>query len=587
MHQLKNLAIIGSGPSAIYLLKNIYAQIDTLKLYIKKITIFEKEKLSGMGMPYRPIMTDVYNLANISSEEIPMLQESFSDWLQKQSIATLNELNVDHKDINEKDVYSRVALGHYFHTQFEQLIDLLKLEGIQITQHCNSEVVDIIPVDDNLFSVKDSKQRNQVFSTVIIATGHGFNDADRPTQGYYASPWSIHKILPKRDELFDFSIGTLGASLSAFDVVTSLSHRHGKFITSDNKLKFIKSEAAPHFKIVLHSAEGWLPHLQYEQQEPIREIYRHFNREQLLKLIDSNGFLHLENYFDQLCRKALTTAFAKDKMTEMGENLQHKEFSFKDFILMMSEKHDHTNSFKGMKTEMLKARQSVEKNIPIHWMETLDDLMYSLNYHAELLPAEDHQFFHKEIMAFLMNVIAALPLQSAEILLALYDANCIELKEGYVTIDEKDTESTTTKITLKPKDGKEKQLDYKLFINCGGEKKMELDDFPFPSLVKQGMVRNATARFHASESAEKMELSGIDIDGAYRTIDKNGKANNNLYDINFTHTSGLRPYSYGLQACNATSKILVESWLADTIEFTKEPQDISEMTKLYEDTDEL
>src|SRR5690606_111822 len=104
---------------------------------------------------------------------------------------------------------------------------------------------------------------------------------------------------------------------------------------------------------------------------------------------------------------------------DVVEKLQDTKFSFKNLVELMSDKHDYINSFKGMKSEMVTARNSVENNIPIHWMETLDDLMYSLNYHAELLPAEDHLFFHKEVMAFLMNVIAALPLQSAEILLAL------------------------------------------------------------------------------------------------------------------------------------------------------------------------
>lgn len=38
---------------------------------IDSITVFERDTNSGMGMPYNPNTTYIYNLANISSEEIP------------------------------------------------------------------------------------------------------------------------------------------------------------------------------------------------------------------------------------------------------------------------------------------------------------------------------------------------------------------------------------------------------------------------------------------------------------------------------------------------------------------------------------
>ncbi len=598
---LSNIAVIGSGPTALYLLQNIWNHIDVLKNKIDRITIFEKEGTLGMGMPYNPKIIDVYNLANISSEEIPQLHESFGDWLRKQNKEILNKFNIIKKPIDDSEVYSRVALGHYFQEQFNQLITSLKSTGIQVFEHCESEVLDISQEIENEINITDSQHKMYTFSAVIIATGHEWKEEDKIEAGYYASPWPIHKILPKNDEIYNFPIGTLGASLSAFDVVTSLSHRHGVFISVDNKLKFIKHENAPNFKIVLHSSQGWLPHLQYEQVEPIREIYRHFTRNQLLELIDDNGFMRIEDFFDNLCRPALISAFRKDKLMDVVEKLQDKAFSFKDLVELMSEKHEYVNSFEGMKSEMIIAKNSVYNKIPIHWMETLDDLMYSLNYHSELLPAEDHIFFHKEIMSFLMNVIAALPIQSAKILLALYDAKSIELKSGLVIFQDYSFENNKTRIAVQSEDGSTEEFEYKLFINCGGQKKLEIDDFPFQSLVDKGVIRCATAKFANPEisdnisaalepdtiindnSGTKLKLSGIDIDSSYRTINKNDNPNHSLYDINFTHTNGLRPYSYGLQACNATSLILVESWIAEIVEGKNVSNKIENITELYED----
>ncbi|HDY85745.1 hypothetical protein LCGC14_0470950 [marine sediment metagenome] len=602
---LSNLAIVGSGPTAIYLLRYIWTHIDVLKNELKKITIFEKEMLLGMGMPYHPNTTDIYNLANISSEEIPLLQETFGNWLRQQNSETLRKLNISNKPIDDAEVYSRISLGQYFHDQFKQLLIALKSAGIEIEELHISEVLDISQSNENELIITDSKHNTYAFSTVVIANGHEWKGEDNPKAGYYASPWPIHKILPKEGELYNFSVGTLGASLSAFDVVTSLSHRHGQFVTVDNQLIFIKDKNAPHFKIVLHSSRGWLPHLQYEQQEPIREIYRHFNRNQLLELIDDNGFLRIEDYFDNLCRAALIAAFNKDKMNDVVVKLQQDNFSFKDLVEFMSEKHEYVNSFEGMKKEMITAKNSVYNKIPINWMETLDDLMYSLNYHAELLAAEDHAFFHKEIMSFLMNVIAALPLQSAKILLALYDAGAIELKSGMVSFKDDAFDNNRTRIAIESETGDIEEMEYRLFINCGGHKRLELEDYPFQSLVKKGLVRCATARFEepniAYNSSEKcdpnliikndnksnLKLSGIDIDASYRTINNKGISNPFLYDLNFTHTSGLRPYSYGLQACSATSLIVVESWISQIVEYKDISNDIEKITELYEDTDGL
>ncbi|WP_226063849.1 FAD/NAD(P)-binding protein [Kaistella polysaccharea] len=602
---LSNIAIIGSGPTALFLLKYFSENIDVLKSQIKSITIFEKEEIFGMGMPYHPVTTDIYNLANISSEEIPLLQESFGDWLRRQDAELLKKLNITNLPIDDSEVYSRVSLGHYFEEQFKLIIRFLESAGIAVIQKVNCEVSDLSKAEEEDLNLSDCNGENYSFSTVVIANGHEWKDEDKPEAGYYASPWPIHKLIPSKKDGYNFPIGTLGASLSAFDVVTSLSHRHGEFRRINNKLTFKKHDANPDFKIVLHSAEGWLPHLQYEQKEPIREIYRHFNRKQLLELIDDEGFLRIETYFDQLCRPALIEAFRKDRLTHVVDQLSEPNFSFKDLVTLMAEKHEYIDSFEGMKKEMITARNSIEHKIPIYWMETLDDLMYSLNYHAELLPAEDHLFFHTEIMSFLMNVIAALPLQSAEILLALYDADCIELKSGFVNFPEDAFSGNCTKISLDPLNGNSEEIEYKLFVNCGGEKKMELQDYPFQSLVKQGVVRAATAKCAdpemCSEKAKnsdkielvqvdsdmEMNLSGIQIDSSYRTINTGNTTNNFLYDINFTHTNGLRPYSYGLQACSATSLILVESWLAEILEDKNVSEEIETITKLYKDVDGL
>ncbi len=605
MLNLSNFAIVGAGPTTIYLLNNIWKNLEVFKSKIDRISIFEKECSMGIGMPYSPNTTDIYNLANISSAEIPDLSQSFGDWLRRQELSTLKSFNITELPIDDSEVYSRVALGEYFRTQYQLLVNHLKSEGIKVMEYPNKEVVDMIKTDEGRITVLDFDGGSHNFSMVVIANGHVWKDRDKPSCGYYASPWPIHKLLPREGQPYKCQIGTLGASLSAFDVVTSIAHRYGKFIPQAGGLRFVRGENASNFKITMHSAEGWLPHLQYEQVEPVRQIYRHFQRDRILSLMDPNGFLRIESYFDELCRPALKIAFLKDEDMEAAEKLDDPAFTFKDFVLLMSERHEYIDSFEGMRYEMLAATESVERKKPIHWMETLDDLMYTLNYHAEFLPAEDHLFFKKEIMAFLMNVIAALPLQSAKILLALYDEGCIDIKAGKVTVEECSSESTKTTIRVEGEAGSSEHLQYDMFVNCAGQPDFVMEDFLFPTLVRNGTVRSASAKFInktaskvfegsigediliRKETGDMLKIGGIDIDSSYRTIGRDGHPNDSLFDINFTHTSGIRPYSYGLQACNATSLILVESWLARIKEKKEVGSDITTITDIYENSDEL
>lgn len=599
----KRIAIIGSGATAIYLLKHIKDNVKILRSKIHSITIFERGGYMGMGMPYSPETTDIYNLANISSEEIPELPMTFGNWLRKQNASVLSKLNVTEFPIDDSEVYSRLALGSYLREQYLALIHRLSAEGISIEEIQGEEVKDIaLDTKKQYVSIKTYKTDYLNFSKVIIATGHTWNEEDKPENGYYASPWPIQKLLPEEGEIYNYAIGTLGASLSAFDVVTSLAHRHGKFAKNGNGLSFCLNDGAQGFKMILHSSEGWLPHLQYEQEEPMREIYRHTDREEMLSLINERGFLKIDVFFDRVCRRALIEALKKDGLEDKAKRLKEADFGFEDFIKMMADAHEYSNSFKGMKKEMETALNSVTNNKPIHWMETLDDLMYCLNFHAELLPAEDHLFFKKEISSFLMNVIAALPLSSANILLALYDAGCVEVVSGKVNVLEDSENNGKTQIEVATEDGTMKTMEYIMFINCAGQKSIELDDFPFTSLVRAGHLRKARAEIENvdklktlrksvdSESifkdkeAQYMYTGGIDIDAAYRIIGNDGVPSDRIMDITFTHTSGIRPYSYGLQACSATSKILVESWVASNGNAAFDA-DIENMTKLFDENE--
>ena len=588
----KRIAVIGSGATTIYLLKHILDHISDLSSEISDISIFEKDSCLGMGMPYNPKTTDIYNMSNISSEEIPELFISFSDWLDDQDENTLEKFNIRKSEISKTDVYSRIALGSYFHSRFKECVTRLKRSGINILEFSSTEIIDIKPLE-NGYALLSNKNKEFITDKVIIATGHEWKEKDYPKTNFYGSPWPISKILPVSNEIYNFPIGILGASLSAFDVVSSLSNRHGNFIHSENETRYLPNAKTENFKLILHDANGWLPHLQYEQVEPMRKIYRHTTREGIIAILDKDNLLRIDTFFEIICKPALQKAFLKDNLSELVIKLKNKKFEFKEFVDRMSERHEYQNAFEGMRKEMQEAQEAMQNRKPMYWKEVIDDLMYCLNYHIELLPAEDNIFFQKEVKPFLMNVIAALPLKSGKMLLALYDAGKIDLKSGLVEIEEPNPSDTLTKINVS-KDGEQEVFEYKMFICCGGQKNLELKDYPFKSLVNEQYVRAAAAiklndkddEIKANEVLRNdsnlyIELGGIDIDSSYRIVNENGISNEDIFDISFTHSSGLRPYSYGLQACSATTEIMVESWVNSIKEVTSNTGTLKNVSKVY------
>lgn len=578
MNSRQILAIIGSGPSCIYLLKHLLDSVEVFRENLAAIEVFEKRRTAGMGMPYHPETTERVNMCNISSEELPELTIAFVDWLRGLDARRLEEFGIQPGEVSESEVYSRLALGEYLHSQYQAIIAGLAGAGISVCERANCKIVDVREEDDRVTLIED-KGAQFTFDRVVLATGHYWPENDHPESGYYTSPWPISKLLPPKGKFYNFTVGTLGASLSAFDVVSSLAHRHGTFEKKGRGLVFRPHDGTGDFRIVMHTATGLLPHLQYSQAEPIRDIERHISQKELLSLCDEKGFLRLATYFDQVCRRVLIDAFRKDEMPEIIALLEKPEFGIADFAEKMTEKHDYADAFAGMLSEMKEAVESVTQEKPIHWKEVIDDLMYTLNFYAELMPAEDHLTLRSKFMPFLMNVIAALPLPSAQILLALHDAGKLEIIPGRVQVADASAGVTTTRVTI-DNDGKKSEVSYRLFVDCSGQGPLELNDFPFPSFVAAGGIREARAAFSDPQAADNLPeekranlitedgrafypIGGIDIDRSYRLVGRDGLASRRICDIAFPHTSGVRPYSYGLQACNDTARLLVAGWAAE------------------------
>lgn len=75
----QNIAIVGGGPAALFMVKHIVER----KITLQKLTIFERFDRLGVGMPYGKMGAGKEHLANVSANELPLLAEDFESYVQR------------------------------------------------------------------------------------------------------------------------------------------------------------------------------------------------------------------------------------------------------------------------------------------------------------------------------------------------------------------------------------------------------------------------------------------------------------------------------------------------------------------------
>lgn len=121
---MKKIAIVGAGPTGIYTLFSLLQQQTPLS-----ISIFEQADEAGVGMPYSDEENSKMMLANIASIEIPPINCTYLEWLQKQEASHLQRYGVK-RNLARSSVLPRILLGEYFRDQFLRLVDQARQQKI-------------------------------------------------------------------------------------------------------------------------------------------------------------------------------------------------------------------------------------------------------------------------------------------------------------------------------------------------------------------------------------------------------------------------------------------------------------------------
>ncbi|WP_246230106.1 FAD/NAD(P)-binding protein [Mucilaginibacter humi] len=117
MENKKRIAILGGGPSGLFMFKRL---VDTNRPDIA-IDIFEKKHQLGVGLPYSKDGANDEHITNVSGNEIPELVTSVTDWIASAPKTLLDHFNITPEKYNDYKVLPRLLFGQYLSTQFDLL----------------------------------------------------------------------------------------------------------------------------------------------------------------------------------------------------------------------------------------------------------------------------------------------------------------------------------------------------------------------------------------------------------------------------------------------------------------------------------
>ncbi len=573
MEQIKRIAILGGGPSGLFLFKRF---VDENKDYIS-LTVFEKKQELGSGMPYSREGANDEHITNVSGNEIPELETSLLDWMGNVPKGTLEHFNINLEQFHEYKVLPRLLFGQYLSAQFSLLKEKAKAQGMDTSFYMGSEVVDIIDQpEQDLVVVETADGKQFEFDQVIVCTGHRWPLKYEGTiAGCYDAPYPPAKIAKH----FNHTVAIKGSSLTAIDAVRTLARNNGVFsYDKAGNVTFQLGTDSPNFKMIMHSRNGMLPGIRFHLEDSHLLKDSVLSKEEVNKNREENGgFLSLDYIFQQNFKEAF-----KDKRPRFYALI--KEMSIEDFVQRVMKMREQKDAFQLFGEEYCEAERSIDEEESVYWKEMLAVLSFAMNYPAKYFSAEDMQRLQKVLMPLISIVIAFVPQKSVEEMLALHEASLLEivsvgedgevepLAEGGIIYNYTDN------------DGVEQAVQFQTYIDCVGQPHLSFEDLPYKSLIENETVSPAKIKFFNNYNGKKaleegnrkvvldrtvneegdyyLRVPGITINDSFQVVDRYGASNPRVYIMAVPYIGGYNPDYSGLDFCEAASGSIIESILA-------------------------
>ncbi len=526
---MTKLAIVGSGPMALYLLKHLQKSSDSLT-----IEIFEATDRAGTGMPYRADMNADYMLCNAFSREIPAVTQTLIEWLTSQPAKELNAWELSWHDLNARAFYPRVLIGEFLQSEFENVCARLRAAGHSVTVRTRHKVTDIVPKKEgfDLHCSVNGTNKMVACDDLVIATGHNWSETPEIDGVELISPWPYTRIT----ELPANSIGVLGSSLSAIDVVIALGFAHGVFDEADeDHVCWTANRAGGDFAINMVSHKGIMPEGDFYYPFPYEPL-TYITEDAVLAEVAKGEDGLLERVFALLCQELDHSD--PDYLCELGEDAR----TIAGFGDAYFARRQRVGGLAAVKRDFSETRISMREKKTIPHRYALLRGHESFDLALRHLSEADYATFQKHLLPVFADCYAAVPHLSLARIIALYDAGVLHL---YATGED----STFCRlddgsIQVSTEDG---PLQFDAMIDARGQASHSVSYLPFPTLVKR--VKDASKPV---EEPFRLEMKGMEA--------------GRIYSLAMPQILERYPFSQGLPNCNELTEIVVTDFLASADE---------------------
>lgn len=515
-----HLAIIGTGPTALYTLKALIEEAPPCQ-----IVLFEAGVQAGPGIPFNDRHNSPDALANIAGVELPPLTETLNAWACRQSASRLEGWGIEDAG-DDRAFFPRVALGAYFADQLQRMLE--QPGGHRITLRRHTQVTDVIARADGTLLRWHSEGQNgeALFDRLVIATGY------RTPQRGGGQPLP-EEIRQGR------KVAVLGSSLSAIDVAVELARSHGRFERDGAMLRYVGD---PGWHATLLSRSGLLPEADFWFPHPPEPLDL-FTDAALARLVSGEDG-DLDKVFDLFARqlRALDPAYAAAIGLDQADA---DSFARLHFARRMA-----SDPFAWAVRDLADARRS-------HRLKRIEPWRYAiLRMHepfGRIVPAlsrRDLARFERGLKRCFTDNYAAVPHLSIRRLLAMHQAGVLSvapLGEDYDLRREDEGWRIRS-------GGIEHHFD--AMSDARGQQALGLPDFPFPSLRLQLC---AHAQAHQRDGSEGLAPDS----GAHGyMLDTGDAALSRIHCLALPFLLKRHPFIQGLVESAAMARASVSAMLA-------------------------
>ncbi len=534
------IAFVGAGPTTIYTLHALLSYTAQPMA----ITIFEQQGSVGRGTPYRPGWNDPAMLSNIASVEIPPLEQTLVEWLEQQSEARLDELGIRRGDIDERTFYPRLALGEFFYDQLQAILQRARANGSEITVRTGCRVLDAESAADGMTLTVQPRRGNtgkERFDHVVLATGHQWPREPEVRPGYFLSPWPASAL----SDVPATTVGIRGSSLSAIDAAVALCVSHGEFVEdAGGQISYRPAADTEDFHMTMMSRKGLLPEADFYFAIPYEPLSICTPEAMEALLATEDGALLDDAFF--LFQRELAAADP-----DYARKIDLQELTLETFCDRYFNERIGADPFEWAQQNLKEAQENYQAQRTVPWRYAILRMHEVIELLVPHLEQADFKRFSKFFKPVFVDDYATVPHESIKRLLALHRAGKLTVMavgDDY-HIDSRRSESGAV-LQL---GGKE--IHFPVFIEATGQRALSAKDFPFPSLIDQGIIRDASAP--GTEGPPR----GIVIDDEFHPV-SDEIPGDQLFCLSLPFLLGRHPFIQGITSSHDMGLVVGEKLAA-------------------------